>query len=148
MTTSNPTIPAMDDLNRDERMAALFANMVLQQTNLAFVFLGKVPHPETKETMKDLDAARMFIDQLEMLEAKTKGNLSKEEATLLKESLMSLRLTFVEAVEKGETAPAGKQPETAGAAAEPKPESAESKLTDTEAPPADDESKKKFVKKY
>jgi uncharacterized protein DUF1844 len=138
----------MDDLNRDERMAALFANMVLQQTNLAFVFLGKVPHPETKQTMKDLEAARMFIDQLEMLEAKTKGNLNKEEAALLKESLMSLRLTFVQAVEKGETAPAPEQPESSGRAAGLSPDTAQSKPTDTQAPAADDESKKKFVKKY
>ncbi len=29
--------------------------------------------------MQDFEAAKMFIDQLEMLEAKTKGNLTPEE---------------------------------------------------------------------
>ena len=38
------------------------------------------------------------IDQLEMLEMKTKGNLSREEEKLLQQSLTHLRLTFVDAV--------------------------------------------------
>jgi uncharacterized protein DUF1844 len=139
----------LDDLGRDQMMSALFANMVLQQTNMALMFLGKVPHPETGETVKDLEAARMFIDQLEMLETKTKGNLTKQEEGLLKESLMTLRLAFVQAVEKGEPAPAS------GKRAVPVAEAAEAGATGKsedapEGKPAsgDDESKKKFVKKY
>src|SRR5947207_14926255 len=88
-----------DDLNREEIMSALFANMVVQQTNLALMLLGKVPNPETGQPMQDLDAAKMFIDQLEMLEAKTRGNLDKNEEKLLAQSLTSLRLAFVEAIE-------------------------------------------------
>ena len=38
---------------------------------------GKVAHPETGQTMRDLEAAKLFIDTLEMLEAKTRGNLSQ-----------------------------------------------------------------------
>src|SRR5690348_4631426 len=83
----------------EDIMSALFAQLVMQQANMAMMLLGKVAHPETGKVMKDIDAARLFIDQLEMLEAKTKGNLTKEESMLLKQSLMSLRLGFVEAVE-------------------------------------------------
>jgi hypothetical protein len=114
---------------------------VLQQANMARMLLGKVPHPETGQVVKDMDAARFFIDQLEMLEAKTKGNLTKEEASLLKQSLMSLRLAYVEAVESpaaptpGKTEPSKTGLET-GATADPANA------------PAEEESRKKFSKKY
>lgn len=152
MSPSSSDAALIDNLSRDQMMSALFANLVLQQTNMASMFLGKMRHPETGQTVKDLEAARMFIDQLEMLEVKTKGNLSKEEASLLKESLMSLRLAFVEAVEKGETPPASPQPASASpaAAARPEAETASRSGPSPENQPAagDDESKKKFVKKY
>jgi hypothetical protein len=79
--------------------AAMFASLVMQNANMALIFLGKAPHPQTGQTSQDLENARYFIDQLEMLEVKTKGNLSKPEATLLNQSLTNLRLAFVEAVE-------------------------------------------------
>src|SRR5258706_7552237 len=90
----------------EQMMTALFAHLVMQQANMAMMLLGKVPHPETGQIIKDMEAAKLFIDQLEMLEAKTKGNLSKEEANLLKQNLMTLRLAYVEAVES----PASSQP--------------------------------------
>src|SRR5213082_3206733 len=83
----------------EEMNSALFAYLVMQQSNMAMMLLGKTPHPESGETMKDLEAAKLFIDQLEMLEAKTKGNLTSEEANLLKQTLMTLRLSFVEAAD-------------------------------------------------
>jgi len=105
---SEPHLPK-DDLSnasREEIMSALFANMVVQQTNLALMLLGRVPNPETGQPMQDLDAAKMFIDQLEMLEAKTRGNLDKNEEKLLGQSLTSLRLAFVEAINPEGAAPA------------------------------------------
>ena len=141
----------IDNLDRAQMMSALFANMVLQQTNMALMFLGKVPHPETGQTLKELEAARMFIDQLEMLETKTKGNLTRQEEGLLKESLMSLRLAFVDAAEKESAIPPNKRSASAATAAESKTEAAAAKPTetpDTKATPAEDESRKKFVKKY
>src|SRR3989454_12024356 len=83
----------------EEMRSALFAHLVMQQSNMAMMLLGKVAHPETGKTVRDLEAAKLFIDQLEMLEAKTQGNLSTEEAAMLKQNLMALRLSFVEAVE-------------------------------------------------
>jgi len=130
--------------NPADTLSARFAHMVMQQSSMAMMLLGKSPHPETGEVVRDLDAARFFIDQLEMLEQKTKGNLNQDEATLLKQSLMSLRMTFVECVnappppaqpaaERREPV-AGTQAGTAGAT----PSSASD----------DSESHKKFSKKY
>ena len=81
-----------------DMMSALFAQMVMQQSNLALMLLGKTPHPETGQVVRDVEGAKFFIDQLEMLELKTRGNLNKEETALLKQSLMALRMAFVDCV--------------------------------------------------
>lgn len=131
-------------LNRNDVQSALFANMVLQQSQMALMFLGKVPHPESGQPVMDLDAARMFIDQLEMLETKTKGNLTKDEEGLLRQTLAAMRFAFVEAVEK-----------VPDAAAPPAAESTPGKAPETASAPAgsssaadDSEARKKFSKKY
>ena len=113
--------------------------MVIQQSNMAMMLLGKVPHPETGQTMRDIEAARMFIDQLEMLEAKTKGNLTKEEEQLLKQSLMSLAHGVRGG---GRIAGTGGQEAGSGSAG------GEHKIEAPARPAADEESKKKFTKKY
>jgi hypothetical protein len=128
--------------------SALFAQMVMQQSSLAMMLLGKTAHPQSGENVRDLEAARLFIDQLEMLEYKTKGNLTQEETALLQQSLMSLRMAFVEAVNSppeqaesrpdGSSAPPEPAPAPAPAPAEPAPGTS----------PAEAESRKKFTKKY
>ena len=126
-----------EELNREELQSVLFAEMVMQQTNMALIFLGKTPHPQTGKTIQDLNTARLFIDQLEMLEAKTKGNLTKDEEALLKKSLGHLRLSFVEvANQKGQEAPK--------AAEAPKTEAAQPETGTAE----EDEPRKRFTKKY
>lgn len=50
MNQAPPTPADPGNLSRDEMMSALFANLVVQQTNLAQVFLGKMPHPEIEES--------------------------------------------------------------------------------------------------
>ncbi len=132
-------------LSREQLMSALFANLVIQQTNMALMLLGRVPNPESGERVQDLDAARMFIDQLEMIEVKTKGNLDKREEQLLKQSLTTLRMAFVEAVG---TAPG--QPQAA-ATAKPTGEATQAPAqppTAAETAPSEEEHRKKFSKKY
>ena len=53
-----------EELSRDELLSVLFAEMVVQQARMATIFLGKAPHPQTGKTEQDLDAAKLFIDQL------------------------------------------------------------------------------------
>jgi hypothetical protein len=127
--------------SHEEMLSALFAQLVMQQANMAMMLLGKSAHPETGEVIKDIEAARLFIDQLEMLEAKTKGNLSQEEAALLKQSLMSLHLAFVQTVE---TPP---QP-VAPPAATPSPETPQAAPPPSPSSAAAEEHHTKFSKKY
>ncbi|HYV26124.1 MAG TPA: DUF1844 domain-containing protein [Candidatus Eisenbacteria bacterium] len=144
MSSSNLNDDVPASASREEIKSALFANMVMQQTNMTLMFLGKVPHPQTHEMVKDLEAAQMFIEQLEMLESKTKGNLNKQEESLLKQSLMSLRLAFVEEIEKGEQPqkPPASQGQSAGEAP------AALSQTDSALTADESESRKKFSKKY
>ena len=150
MNESNEAAPA--PASREDIISALFANMVIQQTNMAMMFLGLVPHPETNERIQDLETAKMFIDQLEMIEAKTKGNLDKREEGLLNQSLTHLRMAFFEIVEgRGEPAPAVAEtaeppaPETKAPAA---PAPAPAPAAAVTPPPEDLDSRKKFSKKY
>ncbi len=137
------------DANPEEQRSVLFAQMVMQQSSMAMMLMGKTAHPETGQVVRDLEAAKFFIDQLEMLEFKTKGNLSQAESALLKQTLMSLRLAFVETVNAAPAAPPephpaeGTPPGGAGAAGEPSESAALAAAS-----PGEDEPRKKFTKKY
>ena len=153
--------PDLGGITRAELMSALFAQLIMQQSNMAMLLLGKVPNPQTGETIRDIEAARLFIDQLEMLEEKTRGNLNKDEENLLKQSLMSLRMAFVEAVESPAPTKSPRPPEGGTPGASPATTPQEPAGSETTAPAAEkkidaapaeskaeDESKKKFTKKY
>jgi len=129
---SNPTAPA----SRDEIISAHFASMVMQNAQMALMLLGQMPHPETGQAVTDLEGARMFIDQLEMLEVKTKGNLTPDEEQLLQQSLVGTRMAFVEVA--GQAAEGGEVPD---AAVKPV-------LETPTAAPVDEDSRRKFSKKY
>jgi hypothetical protein len=143
---SNPTVspPNSDAAGREEILSSLFAQLVIQQVQLAMMLLGKTPHPQSGRVLRDLEGARSFIDQLEMIEVKTRGNLNREEEQLLKQSLMSLRLAFVEAVES----PAPESPPAAGQTASAGTAEGQSAPAPEAVPPEDAEAKKKFSKKY
>ena len=137
---------ALGNVSREENMSAQFAGLVMQQTNLALMLLGKSPHPETQKPMLDLDGAKMFIDQLEMLEVKTQGNLKADEAKLLKQSLTALRLAFVQAIDSQSPSTASEQPKAPATQAPPPESSIAPDQAST--PPSEEEARKKFSKKY
>jgi len=130
--------------------SALFASLIMQQHNLALMLLGKAPHPGTGETTVDPEGARVMIDQVEMLEAKTQGNLDENEARFLKDVLMQLRMAFVEAVEnqaKPKPAPTDlDSSKTSAPAREDLKAPEESSAASSSA--GSDEGRKKFSKKY
>jgi hypothetical protein len=125
-----------------EYHAALFANLIVQQVSLAMMFLGQIAHPETGQPMLDLEGARLIIDQLEMIQAKTRGNLSPNEEEMLKESLTNLHLAFVQQANAAPSADA------ATIAATKVPASATAETPNPPSAVEDTESKKKFTKKY
>ena len=75
-----------------------FSMFVLSLGHSAMMHLGLAPHPETGETVeKNLPLAHQTIDTLEMLQTKTRGNLSDEESKLLQSVLYELRMGYVKA---------------------------------------------------
>lgn len=61
----------------------------------AYMALGMVRHPYRADQQVDVEGARQMIDIIEMLEKKTKGNLTAEESSYLKTHLGELKLAFV-----------------------------------------------------
>jgi hypothetical protein len=75
-----------------------FTTFVLSLSTAALQHLGVPATGEGEEhPAVNLQAAQQTIDILEMLEQKTKGNLSEEESKLLGTLLFDLRMRFVEA---------------------------------------------------
>ncbi len=93
----------------------MFQGLVISLAAAAMQHLGKTLNPVTHKIEKSLEAAQATIDMLDMLEAKTKGNLSDAESKLLKGVLAELKLNYVETLnEKPAEPPAEKKPEQAG----------------------------------
>jgi hypothetical protein len=74
----------------------------------AFIALGQIPNPLTGEVEIDQEQARHFIDMLAMLQEKTAGNLTSDEAIMLDQLLHELRLVFVTGQNSEERAEAAK----------------------------------------
>lgn len=74
-----------------------FTTFILSLGSSAAIHLGDVPDPETGQRHKNVPQAKQIIDLLGMLEDKTRGNLTDDEAKFLKGLLYDLRLRFVEA---------------------------------------------------
>src|SRR6266403_5620515 len=127
-----------------------FIEFVVMHAQNAALFLGQIPNPKTGQGEVNLDLARMFIDQLAMIQEKTRGNLTSEEAKVLSNALSNLQMAFVEA--SGGARPQGApQPEAPEAA--PPPAAAEQAAKSESEPSepsksAETESRKKFTKSY
>lgn len=61
----------------------------------ALAALGQIPGPDGKPTPVNKPFAKYFIDSLEMLGEKTKGNLSDDESMMISETLHAMRMAFV-----------------------------------------------------
>ena len=85
----------------EPRPAIDFYTFILSLGSSVLIHLGDAPHPETgKPAEKNLALAQQSIEILAMLEQKTRGNLSDEEAKLLDQLLLDLKLRYVEASKK------------------------------------------------
>jgi len=72
-----------------------FATFVISLNSSAFVQLGMLANPATGQKEKNLPLAKQTIDLLAMLEEKTRGNLTSDEANMLKSILYDLRILYV-----------------------------------------------------
>src|SRR3954469_25594278 len=73
-----------------------FIEFVMMHAQNAALFLGQIPNPKTGQGEVNLELAKIFIDQLAMIQEKTRGNLTNEETTVLRNALSNLQMVFVE----------------------------------------------------
>jgi len=154
-------MPEVQKTVQTGEMTQRFIEFVMMHAQNAALFLGQIPNPKTGEPEINLDLARMFIDQLEMIQEKTRGNLTNEEAMVLRNALSNLQMAFVEVSGGAEPNPARRDegaPETAAQPEPPPPASsqpaeqpvsgaAEQNPSISSAEP-ETESRKKFTKSY
>ena len=84
----------------EEMHKALFANLIMMLASSVMQQMGKTVNPMTGKAEVDLQTARMTIDMIVMLQAKTKGNCDETEDAMLKDLLSSLQMNFVETSEQ------------------------------------------------
>lgn len=79
----------------DEPAGIDFAMLVSAMRTPALIYLGEIPHPASRQSVLDLEQARLQIDMLDLLRVKTRGNLSFQEENLLEQVLYELRMLYV-----------------------------------------------------
>src|SRR5262245_17233686 len=128
-----------------------FIEFVVMHAQNAALFLGQIPNPKTGQGEVNLDLARMFIDQLAMIQEKTRGNLTSEEAKVLSNALSKLQMAYVEvAREQPKSAAQTGTPETtpSTSSAEPPPAGQSEPSAPASSTESETESRKKFNKSY
>ena len=88
ITQEEPQLPPID-----------FISFISDLITTAHLYLQGFRDPETEQVIVNLGLAKRMIDTLEMLEEKTKGNLTAPESNFLANSLYDLRMGYVRAVD-------------------------------------------------
>jgi hypothetical protein len=107
-TTPPPSNPEAPDAALSPK--DLFLGLVHSFQAAAMQQMGKIVNPFTQQIERDLAQAQLSIDMLRMLQERTSGNLTNEEARFLAHVLRELQLNFVMEIEedrKRAAAPAG-----------------------------------------
>jgi hypothetical protein len=154
-------MPEVQKTVQTGEMTQRFIEFVMMQAQNAALFLGQIPNPKTGEGEINLDLARMFIDQLEMIQEKTRGNLTNEETMVLRNAVSNLQMAFVEVSGGARPEPARRgegAPDTAAQPEPPQPASSQPAEQPTSSAPdqpppvtstePESESRKKFTKSY
>jgi hypothetical protein len=82
----------------EEQQGISFAGFVISLATTAAVHFGDIADPHTGERQEvDLVAAHQMIDLISLLQDKTKGNLTADEAKLVDDLLYELRMRYVQA---------------------------------------------------
>jgi hypothetical protein len=123
-------------------MSQRFIEFVMMQAQQASLFLGRIPSPQSGKTEILLEPAKLFIDHLEMIREKTRGNLTNEEKEILNSVLSDLEMAYVQAARV-----ASASSETKSPAASPEVPAAATINPEATAEEAS-ESRKKFSKSY
>ena len=87
-----------------------FNGLILSLGSSVIVHLGEAPDPTSgQKGAPDLSMAQQSIDLLAMLQEKTRGNLTAEEAHFLDNMLFDLRMLYVQVSQRPAAAGSGEK---------------------------------------
>ena len=99
----------MDSNSNMDKNEILFTHLLLSLSTSCMIQLGKSPNPISNQIERNLNQAEATIALLEMLQAKTQGNLTKDEKSFLDTTITNLRLNYVNEVRKEQEKSKGTQ---------------------------------------
>ncbi|MCP9452294.1 MAG: DUF1844 domain-containing protein [Nitrospira sp.] len=80
---------------QDAPLPVTFSSFVISLGSSALMLMGERLDPRQEAMPVNLPQAKEIIDLLSILEEKTKGNLTSEEQTVLRDMLYALRMKYV-----------------------------------------------------
>jgi hypothetical protein len=95
---NDPDVASVEDGERD-LPGIDFQTFVLSLCHSVLVHLGDAPNPVDGSQRVNLPLARQTIDLLNLLQEKTRNNLTGEEERTLVQALYDLRMRYVEVLE-------------------------------------------------
>lgn len=87
-------------MDNKEKNTQMFMYLAGSFEMSAMMAMGKLKNPMTDKTERDLVQAQFSIDILDMLKAKTEGNLSEYESKYLDNLLGQLKLNYLDEMKK------------------------------------------------
>lgn len=83
-------------------MTQIFVEFVMMQAQNAALCLGQITDPRVGQPQVNIPLAKMFIDQLAVIRAKTAGNLSADEQRVIDSALEQMEMAFVHVASRTE----------------------------------------------
>lgn len=98
-STAQQTPPASassaEASHEDHLLPVNFSSFVISLGSSSLMLMGERLDPQQQPIPVNLPQAKEIIDLLSVLEEKTKGNLTSEEQTVLRDMLYALRMKYV-----------------------------------------------------
>ena len=93
---ADPAGRAHHDEGHEPHPPVTFSGFVFSLSSSAMMLMGEQLDPQQGRPPMNLPQAKEIIDLLSMLEAKTHGNLTAEEQSVLTDMLYALRMKYVD----------------------------------------------------
>lgn len=100
-----------EQFSPEQKNEALFLQLIFTFHSAVMQHLGKIKNPLTDKIERDLEQARMSIDMLDMIKAKTQSNLTENEKNLLERLIRESKMNYVDEVDKDKKAATAKPAE-------------------------------------
>jgi hypothetical protein len=94
--TAKEPAPKPTGTPAEQQASKIFMNFLAGLAQQALMQLGEIESPFSGQREVDLQGARYTIELLSVIEVRTKGNVTEDEAAALKDAIHDLRMRFVQ----------------------------------------------------